>query len=138
MRNSFSLLPGIIRCLLNVQHSPGSTVARRWDAARCEKAGAGFRITYNLETHVRSLCGSPGWRRSAHGCAWTRPSPRSDVPPLPPVPCAGSADMVFFTLCFQLLCNIAECCLIYTRWLGFDEKLNKTGIWFMHPFCKVI
>lgn len=55
-----------------------------------------------------------------------------------PIPCTGSVDMVFLTLCSRLLCNIAECCLIYTRWLGFDEKLNETSIWFMYPFCKVI
>lgn len=63
---------------------PLRTAACHWDAPHCEKAGAGFHITHNLETHVRSLCGSLGWRGSTHGCAWTRPSPCNDVPPLSP------------------------------------------------------
>jgi len=41
-----------------------------------------------------------------------------------PIPGTSSVDTVFFTLCSQLLCNITKCCLSYTRWLDFDEKLN--------------
>lgn len=63
---------------------PLSTLACPWDAPRCEKAGAGFHITRNLETLVRSLHGRLGWTRSAHGHAWTRPSPCNDLPPFPP------------------------------------------------------
>lgn len=137
VRNSFYLLPGITMSLLNVQNSPLSAVAHHWAAPCCEKAGAAVHITDDLESHVRSLCGSPGWWGALVACAWTRPSPCNDVHLMHPIPCTGSMGMVFF-MCSQLLRNIAECCLIYTRWLGLEEKLNETNIWFMYPFCKVI
>lgn len=137
VRNSFSLLPGITTSLLNVQNSPLSAVARHWGAPCCEKAGAAVHITGDLESHVRPLCGSPGWWGVLVPVLGPIPAHAMTSHLIHPIPCAGSMGMVFFT-CSQLLRNIAECCLIYTRWLGLEEKLNETSIWFMYPFCKVI
>lgn len=55
---------------------------------------AGFHITRNLQTHMRSLSGSLGSMRSTYGHAWTCPK-LSHL--FLPIPCVGSVDIIFPT-----------------------------------------
>lgn len=64
VRNSFSLLPELIRHSLNIGHPPVGPAACHRDALCCEEVGAVLQITHNLDRPMRSFCGTFGWNKS--------------------------------------------------------------------------
>lgn len=56
---------------------------------------------------------------------WPHSSPRNDIPP---VSLSSLRGLGGYGVLRFVLGNIAECRLICTRWLVFDEKLNETSM----------
>lgn len=56
---------------------------------------------------------------------WPHSSPRNDIPP---VSLSSLRGLGGYGILRFVLGNIAECRLICTRWLVFDEKLNETSM----------